>query len=203
MADVESLEDGDVRRTWPRSVWHSRVVDRSRLHITGASGSGTTTLGRAIATAWSVPHADTDDYFWVPTSPPFTDKRDEAQRIALMTSLFLDREAWVLSGSIVGWGDAILDRCDAVVFLTLDTQTRMRRLERRERLRRAGGPVDEDALAAFLEWAQGYDRPDFIGRSRAGHEVWLASLTCPVLRLDAGCSVEDLRDQVLEWTPGR
>ena len=42
------------------------------LHITGASGSGTTTLGRALASAWAVPHADTDDYFWVPTTPPYT-----------------------------------------------------------------------------------------------------------------------------------
>ena len=32
-----------------------------RVHIIGSSGTGTTTLGRAVAAAWSVPHADTDD----------------------------------------------------------------------------------------------------------------------------------------------
>src|SRR5438128_874343 len=43
-----------------------------RLHILGASGSGTTTLGRALAEGLQCPHFDTDDYFWLPTDPPFT-----------------------------------------------------------------------------------------------------------------------------------
>ena len=46
-----------------------------RLHVTGASGAGTTTLARVIASEWSVPHADVDDYFRVPTSPPYRIKR--------------------------------------------------------------------------------------------------------------------------------
>ena len=64
----------------------------------GASGSGTTTLARALATRWSVPHADADDYFWVPTAPPFRRKRPPEQRVALMEQVFVPREAWVLSG---------------------------------------------------------------------------------------------------------
>lgn len=44
---------------------------RCKLHMMGASGSGTTTLARALADHWSVPHADADDYFWVPTDPPY------------------------------------------------------------------------------------------------------------------------------------
>jgi type II secretory pathway predicted ATPase ExeA len=39
---------------------------RSRIQVTGASGSGTTTLGRALADLWSVPHADADDHLFVP-----------------------------------------------------------------------------------------------------------------------------------------
>jgi adenylate kinase family enzyme len=41
-----------------------------RIHITGASGAGVTTLGRASANALAIPHHDTDDYFWQPTRPP-------------------------------------------------------------------------------------------------------------------------------------
>ena len=41
---------------------------RCRLHVMGASGAGTTTLARTLADHWAVPHADSDDYFWVPTS---------------------------------------------------------------------------------------------------------------------------------------
>ena len=44
-----------------------------RVLVLGATASGTTTLARALADRWSVPHADTDDYFWVPTDPPYTE----------------------------------------------------------------------------------------------------------------------------------
>ena len=118
----------------------------------GASGSGTTTLARALADWWAVPHADADDYFWVPTDPPYVEKRPEVDRVALMEQVFLGREAWVVSGSMLGWGDAVTARCDAVVFLTLHPTERIRRLEERERVRQEAGVVDEAAWAAFLEW---------------------------------------------------
>ena len=169
--------------------------------MTGASGSGTTTLARAVADAWSVPHGDADDYFWMPTDPPYVDKRPEAARVALMEQVFLPREAWVLSGSMLGWGDCVVARCDAVIFLTLDPVERLRRIEARERVRRKSASVDEEALDAFLTWARGYDEPSFQGRSRARHEEWLATLTCPILRLDSSLPREALRDEVLSWVP--
>ncbi len=176
-------------------------MQRARVLVTGASGAGTTTLGRALADAWSVPHADADDYFWLPTDPPYVDKRPEADRVALMEQVFLARGAWVLSGSLLGWGDDVVARCDAVVFLSLDPTERLRRIEAREQLRRSAGPVDQEALDAFLSWARGYDDPSFSGRSRRHHEEWLATLRCPVLRLDSDGSREALRDRVLAWEP--
>jgi adenylate kinase family enzyme len=176
-------------------------VQRSRLHITGASGSGTTTLARAVASAWSAPHAEVDDYFWLPTDPPYTHKRPEADRVPLMRQVFLPRESWVLSGSLVGWGDDVIAACDAVVLVTLEPVERLRRLEAREQVRRGGEPHDEDAWDAFIAWAAGYDDPTFDGRSRVMHEQWLASLRCPVLRLDSDRPVDELRDQVLAWEP--
>ena len=174
---------------------------RSRLYVTGASGSGTTTVARAVADAWSVPHGDADDYFWLPTDPPYVERRPEVERLALMEQVFLPREAWVLSGSILGWGDSVVARCDAVVFLTLYPAERLRRIEAREYVRRAAGPVDEVAWNEFLRWARGYDEPSFEGRSRAGHEAWLATLTCPILRLDSSQPREALCDAVLAWVP--
>src|SRR4051812_29741968 len=114
----------------------------------GASGSGTTTLARALANHWAVPHADADDYFWVPTDPPFVEKRPESDRLSLMRNVFVPREAWVLSGSMVGWGEAVTDECDAIVFLTLDPEVRLRRLEEREVRRRAGLTFDPLAWEA-------------------------------------------------------
>jgi hypothetical protein len=174
---------------------------RSRLHVTGASGAGTTTLARALADHWAVPHADADDYVWVPSDPPYVEKRPGPERVALMERVFVAREAWVLSGSMLGWGDAVVARCDAVVFLTLDPEERLRRIEARERMRGDGRPVDRAAWAAFRDWARGYDDPAFEGRSRVAHERWLAGLGCPVLRLDSADPPEVLRDEVLTWEP--
>lgn len=167
----------------------------------GASGSGTTTLARALANHWSVPHADADDFFWVPSDPPYVTKRSEADRLALMRAVFVPREAWVLSGSMTGWGEAVVDECDAIVFLTLDPSERLRRLEAREVHRRAGRGFDPVAWAAFLDWARGYDDPAFDGRSLAAHETWLADRAQPVLRLDSAMGRDELLAAVLDWDP--
>ena len=169
-----------------------------RLLVTGASGTGTTTLGRALAERWSVPHADADDYFWVPTSPPYTEKRPEVERLRLMDEIFLPRSSWVLSGSVMHWGDSVLDVCDGVVFLTASTEVRMNRLKDREVARY--GDVDDIAHRAFFEWAQSYDDPSFTGRSRVRHERWLATTTRPVLRLESAAPpVRDLVEAVNLW----
>ncbi|MEI5673919.1 MULTISPECIES: hypothetical protein [unclassified Nocardioides] len=172
-----------------------------RLHLTGASGAGTTTLGRAVAGALSVPHADADDYFWVPTSPAYVEQREPADRLRLMNEIFVPRPAWVLSGSMLGWGDEIVERCDGVVFLTLDPEVRLARLEARQLLRRGGAPID-DATSVFLAWARGYDDPGFDGRSRVRHEEWLDDLDRPVLRLDSALPVDVLCAAVVDWAAG-
>src|SRR5690606_27564703 len=118
-------------------------------------------------------HADSDDYFWIPTDPPYSKQRAPADRSRLMNEVFVPRKAWVLSGSIQGWGDDVLAHVDAFVFLTLDPEVRMRRLAERETLRLSRDYLEPGAMDEFMAWAGGYDDPEFSGRSRAGHEKWL------------------------------
>lgn len=177
------------------------AMQRSRILIMGASGSGTTTLASALADRWAVPHADADDYFWLPSRPPYTRKRPVADRVALMEALFAPHEAWVLSGSLLDWGESIVAQSDAVVFLTLDPEERLRRLEIREAVRRAGQEFDRAAWEQFRDWARGYNDPTFAGRSRAGHEAWLETLEKPLLRLDSDRPTAQLLEAVLAWEP--
>ena len=88
-----------------------------RLHITGASGAGVTTLGRALAQAYAVPHFDADDVYWMPTADPFTVKRPVPERVALLQTLLGARQNYVLSGSVMGWGDPVAAGFSSVVFL--------------------------------------------------------------------------------------
>lgn len=171
------------------------------MHILGASGSGTTTLGRALAEHWGVPHADADDYLWVPSKPPYVSKRPVEQRIDLMREVFVPRAAWVLSGSMLGWGGSVVAECDAIIFLTLDPAERVRRLEEREVRRRAGCNYDREAWQNFLDWATGYDNPAHSGRNRAGHDAWLRDVGKPVLHMDSSAPLDQLVRRVLEWDP--
>jgi adenylate kinase family enzyme len=172
-----------------------------RIHIMGASGSGVTSLGRALADALAIPHHDTDDYFWQPTTPPYRDQREPAERLRLMRELFLPRAAWVLSGSLNGWGDALISNFDLVVFVTTPTEIRLQRLRAREALRFgteavAPGGWRHHETEEFIAWASGYDDGDRVSRNLAKHQAWLATLPCPVLRLDGSRPLPELVAQV-------
>ena len=173
-----------------------------RIHITGASGTGTSTLGRLLAGRLGSQHFDTDDFYWLPTDPPFRDKRPIARRLALMEEVFLPRGDWVLSGSLSGWGDALIPRFTHVIFLTMAPGPRLARIRARERRRHGaailpGGP-QHDAFRGFLDWAMSYEDDSFQGRTRKMHEAWLARLPGPVIRLDAAQPAEALALRALE-----
>ena len=106
-----------------------------RIHIMGASGAGVSTLGRALAGALALPHHDTDDYFWQPTEPPYRTLRERAERLRLMHEIFVPRAGWILSGSLNGWGDPLIQHFDLVVFLVTARDIRLQRLRAREEAR--------------------------------------------------------------------
>jgi adenylate kinase family enzyme len=103
-----------------------------RIHILGASGSGTTTLGRALAEHLQCPHFDTDAYFWLPTDPPYTHKRQITLRQNLLMDDLTAHKSWVLSGSLCGWGDVAIPLFEWVVYLWIPTEQRLERLRQRE-----------------------------------------------------------------------
>lgn len=167
-----------------------------RILITGASGSGSSTLGRLLANRLASQHFDTDDFFWRPTDPPFRDPRPVAERHALMEAIFLPRRDWILTGAPMKWEGRLRDRVTGVAFLRLDPAMRMTRLRSRERLR-YGPAADGPETAEFLAWAESYDNPHFTGRSLASHLAWLETFSCPVVTLDAAEAPDRLADRVL------
>jgi adenylate kinase family enzyme len=177
-------------------------VTARRIHLLGASGSGTTTLGRALARRLGCPHFDTDDYFWLPTEPKFEQIRDRAERQALLGGDLERHPAWVLSGSLCGWGDLFVPRFELVIFCAVPSDVRLARLRARERER-----YGEEAIApggrlrakyeAFIAWAASYEDGPAVERSRRMHEGWLATLPCPLLRLEDVDDVETRMKRVL------
>jgi adenylate kinase family enzyme len=173
-----------------------------RIHITGAAGSGTTTLGRALTAETGALHLDTDDVYWLPTDPPFREKRPIPDRLALLEEGFGRMDHWVLSGSLLGWGDPLIPQFDLVIFLLIPPALRMQRLRARE-VERYGAEALEPGGAmhvtyqAFLDWAEAYDTGARVSRNLQAHEAWLSRLPCPVLRIEGDTTVEDRVRRVL------
>ena len=168
-----------------------------RIHIVGASGSGTTTLGAGLAGELGCAHFDVDSFFWLPTDPPFEKVRPADARLALLRQALNSAPAWIISGSLCGWGDPLIPLFSLVVFLTLPTDVRVARRRQRELLRFGSAAIDpcrpqHERYRKFIGWASAYDEGDLSVRSRRLHETWLASLDCPVLRL-AGALPTDVQ----------
>ncbi|MGX5736421.1 ATP-binding protein [Bosea thiooxidans] len=171
-----------------------------RIHILGASGSGTSTLGTAVAGARGVAHLDTDNFYWLPTEPPFTTPRPREERVSLFMDRIASESGWVLSGSALSWGEPLEPLYDLIVYVRLDPAIRMARLREREQKRYGqriapGGDL-EKAHIEFLAWAARYDTAGPEQRSRAAHEAWLARQKAPVLRLDTSRPVTALVAEV-------
>ena len=171
------------------------------IHIFGASGSGTSTLGRAVAARTGYVFLDSDDYLWLPTDPQYIAKRTPAERLALLEGDIDASEGAVVSGSLVGWGDPLIPRFTLAVRLTVPQDIRMERLMRREQERYGdrilpGGDMYQ-IHRDFFTWAAGYDDGPATMRSRAMHDLWQQKLTCPLLLLDGTRPVEELVQAVL------
>ena len=176
-----------------------RVPDR--IHIVGASGSGTTSLAAELAGRYGHRQLDTDDFYWRRTDPPFREKRPPEERLASLRTTFQEAKRWVLSGSLCGWGDPLIPEFEVVVFLLVPTPVRLARLRAREierygRQAIAPGGALHEAHVEFLEWAGRYDTGDPEMRSRAMHEAWLAALPCSVVRLEGDVSIVEQRERI-------
>jgi adenylate kinase family enzyme len=172
-----------------------------RIHVMGASGSGTTSLGSALSQVLDIPHVDSDDIFWMRTDPPYTTPRIMGERVAMLLDRAPTDGAWTLSGSALKWGAVVEPFYDLIVFLRLDPAVRMQRIRRRE-VERYGdriAPGGDMAVKSgeFLEWAESYDTAGPERRSLVAHEAWLEGQKAPILRLDSIRSVEELLAEVL------
>jgi adenylate kinase family enzyme len=179
------------------------VTDFARVHFTGASGSGTSTLGRALALRENLKHFETDDYLWEPTDPPYQQLRPKDERVRLLRADLDASSSWVLSGSLARWGDPLIPFFQLVVLVLVPTELRLTRLRERE-LQRFGaealapGGVMHRNHAEFIDWASRYDDGDESIRSRRLHDAWLSGLPCQTVQIDGSNSVEALVDQVVK-----
>ena len=171
------------------------MIMKQVIHIYGASGSGTSTLGRYISEKSGYFFMDTDDYFWEPTNPPYTVKRCLSSRMKLMREDIQRHDHVIISGSLVDWGDEFIPLFTLAIRVETDTDIRLQRLNRREREKFGsridfGGDMYENHLE-FIKWAASYDHGGMDMRSKAKHDDWQKKLICPLLFVDGNMPVSE------------
>lgn len=166
-----------------------------KIHIFGASGSGVTTLGNALSNQTGIPYFDTDAYYWIPTNPPYSSRRNPTERNKLLTNDLNHSADWIIGGSLLNWGEQWLSAFDLAVFLWVSPDLRLERLRKRE-FQRYGNLIftDKDRKQQheeFIDWASGYDSNLAHGRTLQAHENWMRELTCPLIDIRGDYSVAE------------
>ncbi len=175
-----------------------------KILIMGAPGAGTTTLGKSLAERLGCPHFDTDDVYWFTEDAlPYRRKRNPDHRRQLLAERLASTDAWVLSGSLCGWGDVFIPQFDRVVWRWLPAALRLPRIEQRERQRYGDARLDpggdlHGVFEKFKQWAADCDEEGSGLRSRQSELEWLERLTCPVLKLEGDIGVEELVERVVK-----
>ena len=164
------------------------------INIVGGPGCGCTTLGKALANKLQFRFFDGDDFYWLPSVPPFRNKRDADERNRILCEALNSGDGrFVLASSVDSWGDVVTRRLDTVIFLTAPKEVRLERIHQREVERH--GQADPD----FIDWASRYDEGDRPGRSKPRHESWISMLGCTVYRIDSSGSLEETLKTTLAW----
>ncbi|SDJ09771.1 HD domain-containing protein [Proteiniclasticum ruminis] len=157
------------------------------IHIYGASGSGTSTLGREISKRLGYVFLDTDDFFWKRTNPMYSEKMSPEEAVTMIFEKIRMLDQVVLCGSLVDWGDELIKEFTLAVRLDTETKVRLHRIKEREYEKFGARILPEGDMyeqhLRFLEWAGKYDTGSAHMRSREKHDQWQKLLPCPQLNL--------------------
>lgn len=171
-----------------------------KIHILGASGSGTTTLAMNLIKVLPHKHFDSDDFFW---KNKYTQPWPRETRLSLLREELESIDQWILSGAVIDWGNPLIPLFDLVIFLSVPDETRIERLKRREKDRYGdrilAGNDKYEEFNKFIEWASSYENGGIDIRSRLQQETWIDNLSCPILRVTENSSSNQNLIKVLEY----
>ncbi|MCL2285471.1 MAG: shikimate kinase [Firmicutes bacterium] len=177
--------------------------------IFGASGAGSTTLGKEIAERLSYQYLDIDDYLWRwDTEIPLTATRPSEERTKGLMSDIKKYPDFVISGTIFNDRKLFHPLLDLAVFISTPAEVCAERVRIREyarwgkrvlpggdmyKITRFHGDVND-----YIANAQKYETAEVSKFGRKLHEQWITELPCPVIRMDGTKSISENANWVIE-----
>jgi len=177
--------------------------------IFGASGAGSTTLGKEVAQRLHFQHLDIDDYLWRwDTAIPLTVTRSPEERTVLLMSDIKKHPHFVISGTIFNDSKLFEPLFDLAVFISAPPEACAERVRTREHMRWGervfpGGDMYKSTrfhgdVNDYIANAQRYETVEASKFGCKLHEQWISALPCPVVRADGMKSISENANWVVE-----
>jgi adenylate kinase family enzyme len=148
--------------------------------VFGANGCGKTTLGCELSRKLNIKHLDVEDYYFEESEIPYSKPRSKDTVIELMLADIEKCDSFVLSAVTGDYGDKISSMYKLGVFLTVPSDTRLERVERRSL-----GQYGERVLVGGDMYEQEQEFLKFVKiRNLSTIDEWVKTLVCPILHLD-------------------
>jgi uridine kinase len=176
----------------------SEEVMNCGILVCGLNGAGKTTLARELSRLLDYKHMDIEDYFFLPSDIPYARSRTQHECIPLMLEDMEKHPNFVLSAVIGDFGDEIIKRFDLAVIIDVPLDVRMRRVLKRD-IDRFGNRVFEGG-DLYEQQMQFHNK--VAARPANYTEVWVKTLTCPVLRIDGTRDYHNTAKEIAEIIRG-
>lgn len=163
--------------------------------VFGANGCGKTTLGCELARKLNIKHIDIEDYYFEESEIPYSKPRTKDTVIDLMLADIWKLDSFVFSAVTGNYGKEIGSMYKLGVFLTVPTDIRLKRVERRS-LERYG----ERVLVGGDMYEQEQRFFEFVKtRDLLVIDEWVKTLTCPILHLDGTKAIFENIHLIIEY----
>lgn len=171
------------------------------IHVMGASGSGTSSLGEFLAQKLGFNLIESDYYKWEQTDPPFQIMRSVDESNRLLMEEINKGENLIITGSLHA-NPVTFPYIDLIIYLTCPTKERLKRVQNRDvalgrNSLEAEGKVRENFLG-FLELAKNYNKKDLTCRSKASQKYVIKQSGVPVIKISTNQKVDKVRSKILK-----
>ena len=177
--------------------------------IFGASGAGSTTLGKEVARRLNFQFLDIDDYLWRwDTKIPLTVTRLPEERTECLMKDIKKHPDFVIAGTIFSNSKLFEPLIDLAVFISTPAEICAERVRTREYTRWGervlpGGDMYKTTrfhgdANDYIANAQRYETAEASKFGRKLHEQWITELSCPVIRVDGMKCISENVSRIIE-----